>query len=337
MIAAAALVLFLNAAAPPSAPVEDDATKARAAFQAAEKLYNQALYAEAIGKFEEAYRLKPHPSIVFNIARSYEQLGEISKALRNYREYLKAMPAAKDKETVTEAILNLERRLRDQGVQQLLVHTDPKGAGVVVDGKSCGTTPASVELTPGRHLLNLSMDGFDSIELSFVMPADKSMELSFGLKPSVASPAALPPTKSVETPPQVVAQPAAPLPSPPPPTPPPAVVADAPSERSLRGTSWIPAAVGGALLITGGLFYGMAKGSESRLRSEDPLLANPAERAALASSGSTQQTVAFVTGGVGIAALAAAVTMFFLPSKAATVSVIATPNMAAALVSGEFP
>src|SRR5688572_2990206 len=94
-----AVVLSLSAAAkapPPAAPPDDDTQAAKKYFQWAQSLYKQARYAEAISKFEEAYRLKPHPTIFFNIGRCYEQLGDISKALKNYREYLRIVPDAKD-------------------------------------------------------------------------------------------------------------------------------------------------------------------------------------------------------------------------------------------------
>ncbi len=339
MIAATALVLIISTAAPAPAD-EGDAAKAKAAFQAAQKLYKQAKYTEAIGKFEEAYRLKPHPSIFFNIGRCYEQLSELPKALRNYRDYLKAMPDAKDKDTVTEAIVNLEQRLKDQGVQQVIVYSDPAGAAVTVDGKKYGQTPSSTELKPGNHSLTLTKDGFESVEKAFVMPADKSMELSVALKAgSGTSTAASKPgeTKPGETKPAETAT-STTTAGEPPPTPPPAVVAQAPSDHALRGKAWIPAAAGAALLIGGGVFYGLAISTNGRFTSNDKALLDPAVRSAAKSSGSLDQTLGFVLGGVGIAAVAAAATMFFLPIKGGTsVSVIAGPNMAGAAFSGEFP
>src|SRR5262245_53322185 len=124
-----AVVLSLSAAA----KAEDDTQAAKKYFQWAQNLYKQARYAEAITKFEEAYRLKPHPTIFFNMGRCYEQLGDLNKALKNYREYLRVAPDAKDRELVTDAIATLERRLKEQGVQQLSVLSDPAGVRVSVD------------------------------------------------------------------------------------------------------------------------------------------------------------------------------------------------------------
>lgn len=93
-------------AKPPPAETEELA-KAKALAQAAQRLYKLARYAEAIVKFEEAYAIRPHPQITFNIGRCYEQLGEIAKAMRSYRDYLRLSPSAPDRETVADAITNL--------------------------------------------------------------------------------------------------------------------------------------------------------------------------------------------------------------------------------------
>lgn len=334
MIAASVLVLILTAA--PATPDEGDAARAKAAFQAAQKLYKQSHFPEAITKFEEAYRLKPHPSIFFNLGLCYEQVAELPKALRNYREYLRALPEAKDKQVVAASIVDLERRLKAQGVQQLLVYSEPAGATVAIDGKSIGPSPSSIELKPGNHSLNLSRDGFETVDRIFVMPADTSMELSFVLKAGTSPRPAEATADSTGKPTEPVTRAA---PGEPPPTPPPSVVAAAPeSGHSLRGKAWIPAALGGALLVTGGIFYGMGKGAEGRFTSGDAALMDPTVRAGVKSSGGLNETLGVVFGGVGIAAVAAAATMFFLPTHSGpVVSVIATPTMGAAVVSGEFP
>ena len=162
--APAAVVAPAPAGEPASATEE-----AKKFFQWAQRLYKQAQYAEAIAKFEEAYRVKPHPVIFYNIGRCYEQLGEIPKALRNYRDYLRLVPEAADRETVTDAIANLERRLKEKGVQQLMLFADPAEARIEVDGKEIGSSPATVELVPGNHRVAVRAKGFEPVERSFVM------------------------------------------------------------------------------------------------------------------------------------------------------------------------
>lgn len=171
-----------SAAAAPA--VSGDVKKAKALFQAGQKLYKSARYAEAIAKFEEAYLVRPHPVIYFNIGKCWEQLGETAKALRAYRDYLRLAPDAKDKDTVSDAIANLERRLREKGMQQLMVFADPPSARISVDGKELGTSPASVELIAGNHTLSVAADGYEKIERSFVMQTTRATEMTVSLRPS---------------------------------------------------------------------------------------------------------------------------------------------------------
>lgn len=88
------------------------------------------------------------------------------------------------------------------------------------------------------------------------------------------------------------------------------VAASAPSR--LGPAVWVPAAVGvaaGAASL--GLFLS-AKGIEGRLRSGDPSVGDRSAAVELAQSGNTQQVVSMVLLGVGVAALATAVALYFI-------------------------
>ncbi len=169
--------------APPPA-VEDSTQKAKEAFQTAQRLYKEARYADAIVKFEEAYALKPSPVLFFNIGKCHEQLGDVPKALRSYRDYLRLAPDAKDKDTVSDAIANLERRLKEKGLQQLMVFADPPTAVIEVDGKVLGNSPASIELTAGNHKLSVKADGYETTERAFVMQTARATEMTINLRPA---------------------------------------------------------------------------------------------------------------------------------------------------------
>ncbi len=328
LFAATALVLLLGAA---PTPAEEASARAKQDFKEGQQLYAAGKFPEAIDKFEAAYAAKPHPVIAFNIGRCYEQLGDVPKALRSYRDYLRGAPTASDAVAVQQLIANLEKKLQVQGVQQLLVLTEPKGAVVFIDGKARGSTPASVELRPGKHTATITLEGHEKVEKAFDMPANTSFELSFTLKPSAAPAASttsapVAETRPAETPAAVTAPPAA-------------TVKARPSQNTggLRSKAWIPAAGGVVLLGVGGAFYGLAKGTEGKLRSGDPSLAAPDARRAAVSGGQTQQLVAFTLGGVGIAAVAAAGVMFFWPSKSGGTAMRVSPTVGGAMVSGEFP
>ena len=160
----------------------ETSAKAKDAFREAKALYKERRFAAAVAKFEQAYALNPSPVVFFNIGRCHEQLGDVGKALRAYREYLRQSPGATDADAVRSTIANLERRLRESGVQQLLVFAEPTVALIEVDGRLLGTSPASVELIAGTHRLVVKAEGFETEERSFEMELDRSMERTVTLK-----------------------------------------------------------------------------------------------------------------------------------------------------------
>jgi hypothetical protein len=246
MTTALLVALLLGAGPKPAAPAADaaeqgDVKKAKELFQSGQKLYKQARYAEAIAKFEEAYLVRPHPVIYFNIGKCQEQLGETAKALRAYRDYLRLAPDAKDKETVSDAIANLERRLREKGMQQLMVFADPPNARIAVDGKELGSSPASVELVAGNHTLTVTADGYEKVERSFVMQTTRATEMTISLRPAGAAPLATD-TPRAETKPAT---------NEPPPPPPPLVVTQPVEQPRKSGRIWTYVAGGVAVASLG--------------------------------------------------------------------------------------
>lgn len=305
------LALFLLLTLLPAAPALADQTsapatnveKAREVFAWGQRLYKQARYAEAALKFEEAYLLRPHPVLQYNIGRCYEQLGELPRAMRSYKDYLRLMPEAKDKEAVTDAILNIERRMQEKGVQQVLVFAEPASAVILVDGKTLGTSPASVELAPGNHQVTVKASGYEEAQRSFILSAQRSIELSFSLK-------ALNPV--VAAAPDKPVQPAfAPNEFPPPP-PPPLVVATVEPPPRQRVMTWV---VGGAALLAGGTalgLYGAAIGQGVELRR----MPRPGDQQQMFLERiQSFQTGALIAGIVAGAAAVTAIVLFFIEGR----------------------
>jgi tetratricopeptide (TPR) repeat protein len=293
------------APAPAPAPAAEeengDVKKARELFQWGQKLYKQARYAEAITKFEEAYTVRPHPVIYFNIGKCQEQLGETAKALRAYRDYLRLAPDAKDKETVSDAIANLERRLREKGQQQLMVFSDPPNAHIVVDGKELGGSPASVELVAGNHSLLVTADGYEKVERSFVMQTTRATEMTISLRP-VGAPKDAP---LVTDAPKVEKKPDV---GPPPPTPP--LVTTAPLEPK-KGRVFTYVAGGAAVAGLGvGIGLGLASsGASNELLTKMHSKTDAQNLAQQTQSLSTGANVAYAVAG---AAAVTAVILFFV-------------------------
>mgnify|MGYP000408198396 CR=1 FL=1 len=94
-------------------------------------------YTKAISKFLRAYRIRSNPNLVYNIARSFEELKEYGDAAKYYAEYLKINPQASDREDVELSIRTLKRLHKKQTEQtksssvsepSLTVKTSPSGS-----------------------------------------------------------------------------------------------------------------------------------------------------------------------------------------------------------------
>ena len=176
------LIALLTLATPALADEASDARKAKDLFAAGQKLYKADKYAEAIVKFEAAYTVTPHPVIYFNIARCYEQLGDAPKAIKAYKDYLRLMPSAKDREAVNESVAALERKVREKTLARVTVTAEPAGARVEVDGKAVAGTPAIAEVPPGTHQVLVSLEGHDSVERTVATTAGQAVDLTVTLR-----------------------------------------------------------------------------------------------------------------------------------------------------------
>ena len=309
------------AAEPAPAAKAADPAKAKELFNAGKKLYDARNYKDAVLKFEEAYAARPHPVILFNIAKCYELIGEsgkgeTGKSLRAYRDYLRASPEATDKAEVGDSIANLERKLKDRGLQQVLIFAEPKPATILIDNKDIGLSPASAELSPGEHKLVARAEGFNPVERSFTMSSVRSQEVTINLTPTGSTP----PVPDAPRKDDGLKQPSnasiSPSSTTPPAsnTPPESIVAKkaAPTKSGGRLFTWV--AAGGAV-VAGGVGAGlgvMAGGANSSLHGAQH---TRAEADALVGTASSMSLGANVAYGVAGAAAVTAVVMFFVEGR----------------------
>ena len=72
-----------------------------------DRLYKEGKYREAAESLKQAYELDKNPVFLFNIARAYDQAGELQTALDTYREYIGL--ADTDAQLVKRANLAMDR------------------------------------------------------------------------------------------------------------------------------------------------------------------------------------------------------------------------------------
>jgi tetratricopeptide (TPR) repeat protein len=72
------------------AKVKADDARARELFQEAQLAYSLGEFQKAMGLYSEAYRLKPLPGFLYNIAQCYRQLGDFKQAGFAYGRFIDA-------------------------------------------------------------------------------------------------------------------------------------------------------------------------------------------------------------------------------------------------------
>lgn len=98
--------LFVAAMLLPALALADARVEARRHFKTGMALIADGKLDDGISELLEAYSIRPHPNVLFNIARAYEAGGRPADALVFYNRYLGANPPDADK--VREVALRLE-------------------------------------------------------------------------------------------------------------------------------------------------------------------------------------------------------------------------------------
>ena len=90
----------------------DSKADARRYFQRGMSLIDAGRYEAGIVQLKKAYAAKPHPNVLFNIARAYAAAGSLSRAIDSFERYLDSGPADAERVRSTVLELKIRRRLR---------------------------------------------------------------------------------------------------------------------------------------------------------------------------------------------------------------------------------
>lgn len=225
---------------PASASAQDNAGEARAAFQEGVRNFGQRHFAEALISFQRAYRVRPHPSVMVNIANCYLALEQPLEAISWFERYLHdaAQVTPEQRAQIEQTIASARDRLA-----RLTIYTVPANLEVYLDGNPIGTSPlrGARDVAAGPHVLEARGPDRSSVQFQARLEPGRSVAVTLNLTtrqgyigsaPPGANDAALAalapsvtPLPTVTPPPAVTPPPTV---TPPPPTvtpPPPAVVA----------------------------------------------------------------------------------------------------------------
>jgi hypothetical protein len=172
VLLAALLARPLHADGPASARDRD---AAKIHFQAAEAAEKRKDWKTAIEEYDRAYKLAPHPSVLFNLGNAHENLSHFHEAADLFKKYLRDAPNAEDRVAVLERI----EKLRDRPSRVTVKF--PPAATLVVDGQPRGTIPVELELPAGKHRFHVERDASASPDIEYLCEYGDPLEPAFEL------------------------------------------------------------------------------------------------------------------------------------------------------------
>lgn len=114
LLAHGGLAVALLLAAAPSRAQDDDRQNAIRLTRRAQTAYREGRFEEAVELLEAAHTLFPEPTVLYNLARSREALGQDEEAIDAYRRYLAQRPDADNAPAARARLDVLERRLEER-------------------------------------------------------------------------------------------------------------------------------------------------------------------------------------------------------------------------------
>lgn len=200
-------VFAVGSAALEGSALAQDATalaQAKMLFNAGAQAYERGQYAVAIQAFEAANKIAPRPPILFAIAQAHrkqwttnKQPDDLRLAVKYYRDYVDAVKEGARRDEAVTALEALEPELRamDKGAPapvappkpealptRLMVSSQTQKAMVSLDGATAAEAPLMADVTPGKHRVKITADGFFDEEHDILAVANNLVPVDFTLK-----------------------------------------------------------------------------------------------------------------------------------------------------------
>ena len=163
------------------ARADDVADEAELYFRIGAEKFMGRDFRGALEYFLRSNRLVRNRNVMFNIAKSYEQLGQLTDAFRYYTLALDGETDAAARKIVEAALAALRAR-----VALLEVETDPPGANIYIDRKDLGArgaAPRTLAFTPGKVRVLADLAGHeDAAAVEVQLEVGKTARVRLKLK-----------------------------------------------------------------------------------------------------------------------------------------------------------
>jgi PEGA domain len=179
------VALLLACAWPASAdPPNEQIKVARKRFQEGVAAADSRNYEAARVAFQQAYALKPHPSVLRNLGQAELKTGHYLDAARHLSTFIRdtTFGTAAERESAKKSLLEAESK-----IGKLILEVDVAGAEVAVDGELAGRSPLGADpiyVEPGQRIVRVQKDGYDLYEQAQSFEPDRVIRLKVSLRAS---------------------------------------------------------------------------------------------------------------------------------------------------------
>lgn len=106
-------LLLLFGASAYAQPSEQARTQATTAYDAGVAAFKAKDYAEALARFERAYKLDPSPVLLYNLARTHQEMRHWTQAIEHFELYLARVPDGDDRGDVEARVRTMRNLLAE--------------------------------------------------------------------------------------------------------------------------------------------------------------------------------------------------------------------------------
>ena len=165
-------------------PAPEQIKVARKRFQEGVAAADARNYEGARVAFQQAYALKPHPSVLRNLGQAELKTGHYLDAARHLSTFIRdttfGTPA--ERESAKKSLSEAETK-----IGKLLLEVDVVGAEIAVDGEISARSPLGADpiyVEPGLRIVRVQKDGYDVYEQTQSFEPDRIIRLKVALRPS---------------------------------------------------------------------------------------------------------------------------------------------------------
>jgi hypothetical protein len=194
------------------AAASDTKSEALTLFRSGAAAYGQARYLDALGQFEDAYKLLPSTGLLFSIAQTEKKVfyteGREQRILRqaiaHYDQYLKEVPKGERRADAANALADLLPLLKEtkdetptatapsaphstaDQATKLVIHVPATGATIQLDDGPPAVAPLLAQVAAGNHTVLIDAPGYSPLKRSFFCEGGRKTILEVPLTPAPA-------------------------------------------------------------------------------------------------------------------------------------------------------